>query len=79
VAALAGLTDVDAITLSLADYARLGGDAGTAVAAIVIAALANTVVKCGVAVALGSAALRKRLLPATAAILAVGIAVVGTL
>jgi uncharacterized membrane protein (DUF4010 family) len=79
VAALAGLTDVDAITLSMADYARLGGDAGTAVAAIVIAALANTVVKCGVAVALGSAALRKRLLPATAAILAVGIAVVGTL
>jgi uncharacterized membrane protein (DUF4010 family) len=75
VAVIAGLTDVDAITLSMADYARLGGDARTAVGAIVIATLANTVVKCGLAVALGSPALRLRLLPATGAILAVGIAV----
>jgi uncharacterized membrane protein (DUF4010 family) len=75
VAVIAGLTDVDAITLSMADYARLGGDPRTAVGAIVIAALANTVVKCGLAVALGSPALRRRLLPATVAILAVGIAI----
>lgn len=76
VAAIAGLTDVDAITLSMADFARLGGDAGTAVGAIVVAALANTVVKCGLVVALGSPALRVRLLPATVAILALGIAIV---
>ncbi len=74
VAAIAGLTDVDAITLSMADYARLGGDATTAVGAIVVAALANTVVKCGLVAALGSPALRIRLLPATVAILAIGIA-----
>ena len=75
VAAIAGLTDVDAITLSMADYARLGGDVHTAVAAIIVASLSNTVVKCGLAVALGSSALRLRLLPATVAILAVGITV----
>jgi uncharacterized membrane protein (DUF4010 family) len=74
VAALAGLTDVDAITLSLADFARLGGDARTAAGAIVIAALSNTVVKCAMVVALGSPALRRPLLPATAAILATGVA-----
>jgi uncharacterized membrane protein (DUF4010 family) len=75
VAAIAGLTEIDAITLSMADYARLGGDAHTAVAAIIVASLSNTVVKCGLGVALGSPALRLRLLPATVIILAVGIAV----
>jgi uncharacterized membrane protein (DUF4010 family) len=74
VAALAGLTDVDAITLSMADYARLGGDAHTAVGAIVIATLSNTVVKCGLAVVFGSAAIRLRLLVATVATLATGAA-----
>jgi len=74
VAALAGLTDVDVITLSMADFARLGGDARTAVAAIVIAALSNTVAKCGMVVVLGSPALRRPLLPATVAILAAGFA-----
>jgi uncharacterized membrane protein (DUF4010 family) len=77
VAALAGLTDVDAITLSMADFARLGGDARTAVGAIVIAALSNTVVKCGMVVALGAPALRRPLLLATAAILAAGVAALG--
>lgn len=72
VAALAGLTDVDAITLSVAGYARDGGEASTAVVAILIAALANTVAKFGIVVALGSAALRWRLLPVTVALLAVG-------
>jgi uncharacterized membrane protein (DUF4010 family) len=75
VAAIAGLAEVDAITLSMADFARLGGDAHVAVAAIIVASLSNTVVKCGLGVALGSPALRLRLLPATAMILAVGIAV----
>ena len=46
VAALAGTTDVDAITLSMATSARDGAiDAGTATIAIVVAALVNTLVK----------------------------------
>lgn len=71
VAALAGLTDVDAITLSMAQLARGGGtDGATASRAIVIAALANTLVKCGVIVFLGSAALRRRVALVTAAVVA---------
>jgi uncharacterized membrane protein (DUF4010 family) len=73
VAALAGLTDVDAITLSMAGYAQQSGDAATAVGAIVIAALTNTLVKCGFVVVLGSGELRSRVLPATAAMIAAGL------
>jgi uncharacterized membrane protein (DUF4010 family) len=73
VAALAGLTDVDAITLSMAEYAKQG-DAGIATNAIVLATLANTAVKCGVVVSLGGAALRRPVVVATAAILAAGVA-----
>jgi len=72
VAALAGLTDVDAITLSMAGYAGQGGEASTAVVAILIAALANTVAKFGIVGMLGSAALSRRLLPVTVALLIVG-------
>ena len=72
VAGLAGLTDVDAVTLSMAKFARAGGSAGTATAAIVIASLANTLVKCALAAGLGSAALRRRVLAGTAAILVAG-------
>ena len=68
VAGLAGLTDVDAITLSMAEYAR-SGDARVAVDAIVIAALTNTTVKCGIVAVLGGAVLRRAVLIATAAIL----------
>ena len=46
VAALSGLVDVDAITLSMAELAKTG-EAQVAVVAIVIAALSNTLVKCG--------------------------------
>jgi uncharacterized membrane protein (DUF4010 family) len=76
VAALAGLTDVDAITLSMAEYAKTG-DSGVAVNAIVIAALMNTLVKCGMAATLGGAALRRPIVIAGAAIVASGLAVVG--
>jgi len=72
VAGLAGLTDVDAITLSMAEYAK-AGDADVARNAIVIATLANTVVKCGMVAALGAAALSRPVVLATAAILAVGV------
>lgn len=75
VAALAGLANVDAITLSMADYARTD-DPGTAVVAIIVAALSNTLVKFGMVVTLGSAALRLPTLLATLALLAVGAAVV---
>ena len=71
VAALAGLTDVDAITLSMATSARSGTvDAGTATNAIVIAALTNTLVKVGLVVALGAPALARRIVAATAVMVA---------
>jgi uncharacterized membrane protein (DUF4010 family) len=65
VAALAGLTDVDAITLSMAEYAKGGGVADKAVIAIVIAALSNTAVKAGLVVGLGSGTLRRHMVVAT--------------
>jgi uncharacterized membrane protein (DUF4010 family) len=74
VAALAGLSDVDAITLSMADHAK-SGDASTATAAIVIAVLSNTLVKAGMVTALGSVSLKRPVLVATAAVMTAGIAV----
>ncbi len=71
VAALAGTTDVDAITLSLAQYAR-SGSATLAANAITLAVLSNTIVKTGMVVVLGSPALRRSILAATAGILAAG-------
>ena len=56
VGALAGLTDVDAITLSMAALARDDGtDLTTAAGTMVVAAIANTLVKCGIILALASA------------------------
>ena len=79
VAALAGLTDVDAITLSMAGYAQQSGNVDTAVGAIVVAAVTNTLVKCGFVVVLGSAELRSRVVPATAAMIAAGLLAVTVL
>lgn len=73
VAAIAGLTDVDAIALSMANYARQGGDADVAVTAITIAAVSNTLAKCAMIAALGAAGLKRRLAIATALILAAGV------
>jgi len=73
VAALAGLTDVDAITLSMAEFA-VGGEAQVAVTSIVIAALTNTLVKCGMAFFFAGPTLGKPLLIATVATLAAGLA-----
>jgi uncharacterized membrane protein (DUF4010 family) len=64
VAALAGLTDVDAITLSMAQYAADTGESNTAATAITIAALSNTLVKCVIALALGSPRMRGQILAA---------------
>jgi uncharacterized membrane protein (DUF4010 family) len=74
VAALAGLTDVDAITLSMSEFAR-SGEAQVAVIAIVIAAIANTLVKCGMAFMFAGPAFGKKLLAPTAATVIGGLAV----
>jgi len=73
VAALAGTTDVDAITLSMAQYAR-SGSAAVAVQAITIAALANTIVKSGMVLSLGGPALRRPIALAALAVIAAGTA-----
>jgi uncharacterized membrane protein (DUF4010 family) len=71
VAAAAGLTDVDAVTLSMAERARSTGLTGQAVTAIGVAVLANTLVKTAMVVWLGGEALRRRVLP-TAALVTAG-------
>jgi uncharacterized membrane protein (DUF4010 family) len=71
VAALAGTTDVDAITLSMSQYAR-GGIAAIAAQAITIATLTNTAVKTVMVSVLGSAGVRKPVLIAGAAVFATG-------
>jgi uncharacterized membrane protein (DUF4010 family) len=75
VAAIAGASDVDAITLSMATLAR-GGETVAAVAtgSIVLAVLANTLVKCAVTAVLGGARLRRSALLLTFALVAVGLA-----
>lgn len=63
-AGIAGLSDVDAITLAMADLARNDAqNLDVAARAIVIAALANTLVKSGLAAGLGSPELRRLTLP----------------
>ena len=59
-----------------AGTALVGADTSTGVAAIVVASLTNTVVKCGMIVALASPGLRRRSLVATGLLLAGGLAVV---
>ncbi|HXW08563.1 MAG TPA: MgtC/SapB family protein [Vicinamibacterales bacterium] len=72
VAALAGLTDVDAITLSMAELAK-NGDPRVPVNAIVIASLTNTLIKSAMAATLGGKVLRRPMVIAAAAIVATGI------
>ncbi|HET6159949.1 MAG TPA: MgtC/SapB family protein [Dongiaceae bacterium] len=76
IAGLAGLTDVDAITLSMSQHARDGGSVLVVTVAIVIATLTNTFVKAGMAAGMGSAAYRRPILAATALITATGIAII---
>ncbi len=71
--AVAGLTDVDAIALSMANLARDDpGSVQVAARAVVIAVLSNTLVKGGMAVFLGAPELRRVMAPAVAVILAAG-------
>lgn len=57
-AAILGLTDVDALTLSMARGVAQSSGPGIAATAIAVGVLSNTVLKMGLAVVLGSAAFR---------------------
>ncbi len=72
-AAISGLTDVDAITLAMSRLARDGGDIDTAANAIVIAALVNTAVKIGIAAVFSGGALVGRLGLVLGPVLAAGL------
>jgi uncharacterized membrane protein (DUF4010 family) len=75
-AGIAGLTDVDAITLAMADLAKSdAANIDIAARAIVIAVMANTLVKSGMAAGLSSPELRRLTLPISGLLLASGIAV----
>ncbi len=74
---IAGLADVDAITLSMAELSSVAGglDPSTAARAIVLAAMSNTVVKGGIVLTGGSPSLRRALLPGFVSMLVTGIGV----
>ena len=75
-AILAGLSDVDAITLSMTEYARQNqASFALATIAITLAVLSNTVVKCAMVFAFGSKALAKNVFFATLLILLCAITV----
>ena len=57
--AISGITDVDAITLSMAKIEKAGGSARLAIQTILITALSNTLAKFFIVIVLGSIELRK--------------------
>jgi uncharacterized membrane protein (DUF4010 family) len=75
IALLAGLTDVDPIALSMAEYATAGDSLSIATVSVVIAALANTASKCGLVLALGRGTVRSRALAGTIAVIVATVAV----
>jgi uncharacterized membrane protein (DUF4010 family) len=73
-AALLGLTDMDALTLSMCRLATNGGDAALAAEAIAVGMLSNTLLKLGLALALGSTPFRRWVVPGLAGLaLAMGL------
>lgn len=75
--AVAGTTDVDAIVLSLADLGGNQAQSNLVLArAVLIAIVANTLGKFGLAAFLGTRQLRLLLIPATTAMVAVGLAMI---
>jgi len=73
--ALAGLTDVDAIALSMANLALQDpGSAGPAARTVVIGVISNTLVKCGMVLWLGERSMRRTMVPVTGALAVAGIA-----
>ena len=72
--ALAGLTDVDAIALSMANLAQQDpSSSGAAARTIVIAVISNTMVKCGMTIWLGAPSLRRTMIPITGTLALSGI------
>ena len=64
--ALAGLTDVDAIALSMANLAQQDpASSGAAARTIVIAVISNTMVKCSMVIWLGAPPMRRTMIPIT--------------
>jgi uncharacterized membrane protein (DUF4010 family) len=78
-AGLAGLTDVDAITLSMANLSKSSISENTASVAILIAVVVNTVVKAGIAWTLGATALRRYTLPGFGLVLVTGLVLIAWL
>ena len=73
--ALAGLTDVDAIALSMANLAQQDPvNSGAAARTIVIAVISNTMVKCGMVIWLGAPTMRRTMIPITGALAVSGAA-----
>jgi len=73
--ALAGLSDVDAIALSMANLALNDpASSGPAARTIVIAVISNTMVKCGMTIWLGATTLRRTMIPITIVLALAGIA-----
>ena len=67
--ALAGLTDVDAIALSMAHLAQQNPvSSGAAARTIVIAVISNTMVKCGMVIWLGAPSMRRTMIPIAGAL-----------
>jgi uncharacterized membrane protein (DUF4010 family) len=71
--AIAGISDVDAVTLSSAALAKGGLDTDTAAVAIAIAISVNTVVKASLAAIVGGAALGRRAAVVGALVIAAGV------
>jgi uncharacterized membrane protein (DUF4010 family) len=78
-ALVSGTTDVDAITLSMAELAREGLDAKVAATAILLAAMSNTVVKAIMALSSGGWEFGKRTMIGFGAMLIAGGAGLGLL
>ncbi|MCB8745577.1 MgtC/SapB family protein [Rhodoferax sp. U2-2l] len=73
--AVAGLTDVDAITLAMADLVKVDpASLPLGARAVVMAVLANTVAKSAMVLGLGSSELRRLMLPVSLGLLALGAA-----
>ena len=75
-ALVAGVADVDAITLSLSELSRTSQGLGLAAAAsgVMVAAMANTALKGGIVLATASSSLRRRIWPAVVVVLGCGLA-----
>ena len=73
--AVAGLSDVDAISLSMANLAAADPEsAGAAARTIIIAVMSNTIVKSGMVVSLAAPTLRRVMLPLAGLVLLAGVA-----